>query len=567
MESPARGGTESTESTGTTAGAPPVLSLQELLAHPRRLVNPSTVGGAIALAVGLVLVLVPALSHELTEAVVGIGLLVSGANDLWTTVRRRQVRATVRMTSAVRGLASVLLALVFLLSARAALAATILLGAIYLLFRSLLTLLLAAFSRSRDKRAPRFAAGGVGLALAVLILAVPGAYVDWIAAMVGVVAVLGGSITLAYGYRVAAGRLPAPDGLYPSFTEIIWTWVEHVDVGTTRRVQIADQLYLERPEMAAKQIAWWTMLVLSVCIATLAVLQDSTAVVIGAMLVAPLMTPILGLAAALVSGWAFRAVRSLALILAGTAVAVLLAFVIAAWVPIVVPFDTNSQITSRVEPTLLDMLVAIAAGAAGAFATVDRRVAASLGGVAIAVALVPPLSVVGVALSDGRLGDAGGALLLFGTNFVSIVLAAAVVFVLTGVADPRQLRRGGRKILLTMAPFVTAALVILLPLLLTTDGLLETSSQQRTAQGVVDDWLPDSSRLTLTSVSVSDGTVQVDLAGAADDLPELADLRTALDEQLDGSYAVDVAVTPVEIESVPAVSPSPSPSRLNIDLG
>ncbi|WP_278236617.1 DUF389 domain-containing protein [Isoptericola sp. AK164] len=542
-------------------------SLQDLLAHPRRLVNPSTVGGAVALAVGLVLVLVPALSHGLTETVVGIGLLTSGLNDLWTTIRRGHVSAAGRVTAAVRGLASLLLALVFLFSATAALAFTILLGALYLLFRSLLNLLLAAFSRTKQKRAPRLASGGVGLAFSVLILAVPGAYIDWIAAAVGLVAVFGGTITLAYGYRVAAGRLPAPEGLYPSFTEILWTWVEHVDVGAAGRTKLADQLYLERPEMTAKQIAWWTMLVLSVCIATLAVLQDSTAVVIGAMLVAPLMTPILGLAAALVSGWAFRAVRSFALILAGTAVAILIAFVIASWVPIVVPFDSNSQITSRVDPTLLDMLVALAAGAAGAFATVDRRVAASLGGVAIAVALVPPLSVVGVALSDGRLRDALGALLLFSTNFVSIVLAAAVVFVLTGVADPRRLRRGGRKILLTMAPFVTAALVILLPLLLTTDGLLSTSADQRAAQSAVDEWLPDDSRLTLTSVAITDGTATVQLSGSPDDLPDLTDLQTSLDDALDGSYAVEVAVTPVDVQRVPAVSPDPSPSgRLDLDL-
>ncbi|MEG3615827.1 DUF389 domain-containing protein [Isoptericola haloaureus] len=553
--------TSATDDTGTPA------SLQDLLAHPRRLVNPSTVGGAVALAVGLVLVLVPALSHGLTETVVGIGLLTSGLNDLWTTIRRGHVSTAGRVTAAVRGLASLLLALVFLFSATAALAFTILLGALYLLFRSLLNLLLAAFSRTKQKRAPRLASGGVGLAFSVLILAVPGAYIDWIAAAVGLVAVFGGTITLAYGYRVAAGRLPAPEGLYPSFTEILWTWVEHVDVGAAGRTKLADQLYLERPEMTAKQIAWWTMLVLSVCIATLAVLQDSTAVVIGAMLVAPLMTPILGLAAALVSGWAFRAVRSFALILAGTAVAVLIAFVIASWVPIVVPFDSNSQITSRVDPTLLDMLVALAAGAAGAFATVDRRVAASLGGVAIAVALVPPLSVVGVALSDGRLRDALGALLLFSTNFVSIVLAAAVVFVLTGVADPRRLRRGGRKILLTMAPFVTAALVILLPLLLTTDGLLSTSADQRAAQSAVDEWLPDDSRLTLTSVAITDGTATVQLSGSPDDLPDLTDLQTSLDDALDGSYAVEVAVTPVDVQRVPAVSPSPSPSgRLDLDL-
>jgi uncharacterized hydrophobic protein (TIGR00271 family) len=542
MEQPPPAGPTSPTTTATFA---------DLLAHPARLVNPSTVGGSVALAVGLVLVLVPALSHDLTEMLLGLGLLTSGLNELWTTARRRHLRVPARAAAALRGVASIALAVVFLVWTQAALAATILLGAAYLLLRSLLTLVLAVVSRDRSRRAPRYAGGAVGLALALLVLATPDTSTDWIPAVVGLVAVAGGTITLAYGYRIASGRVPRPEGLYPSFTEILWSWVEHTDVGDGRRADLADQLYLERPEIAAKRIAWWTMLVLSVAIATLAVLQDSTAVVIGAMLVAPLMTPILGLAAALVSGWATRALRSLALILAGTAIAVGLAFVISSWVPSVVPFETNTQITSRVSPTLLDMLVALAAGAAGAFATADRRVASSLGGVAIAVALVPPLAVVGVSLGAGRPDDAAGALLLFATNFVSIVLAAAVVFVLAGVADPTALRRGGRRIVLTLAPFVAAALLILLPLLLTTDGLLTTTSQQRTAQDAVADWLDDAPALNLSEVSVDGDTVSVALAGPSGDVPSLTELRSALGDALGRPVAVEVAVTPVVTQRLP----------------
>ncbi|WP_418277760.1 DUF389 domain-containing protein [Isoptericola jiangsuensis] len=538
--------------TGDTAVTTTPVTFADLLAHPARLVNPSTVGGTVALVIGLVLVLVPALSHELTEFVVGLGLLTSGINDLWTTTRRRHLRMTARVAAALRGAVSLALAAVFLVWTQDALAATIVLGAAYLLVRSLLTLLLAVVSRDRTRRAPRYAGGTVGLALSVLVIATPDVYTDWISAGVGLLAVIGGTITLAYGYRIASGHHERPEGLYPSFTEILWSWVEHTDVGADRRTELADQLYLERPEIVGKRIAWWTMLVLSVAIATLAVLQDSTAVVIGAMLVAPLMTPILGLAAALVSGWAVRSLRSLALIIAGVVVAVGLAFVISTWVPSVVPFDTNSQISSRVNPTLLDMLVALAAGAAGAFATADRRVASSLGGVAIAVALVPPLSVVGVALSAGRPEDAAGALLLFSTNFVSIVLSAAVVFVLAGVADPDALRRGGRQIVLTLAPFVTAALLILLPLLLTTDGLLTTTSQRGTAQEVVTEWLDDTPDLAVSEVSVDTGTVAVALTGTSDSLPPLDELQSSLGDALGAPVAVEVSVTPVVTHRLPA---------------
>jgi uncharacterized hydrophobic protein (TIGR00271 family) len=541
---------EQSAPTGTPSGEH--TSHAALLADPRLLANPLTIGGGVTLVVGLVLTLVPALSHELTEIVVGLGLLTSGLNDLWSAARRRHLRAVARVTAAVRGLASIALAVVFIVWTQAALDVTILLGALYLLLRSLLTLLLALLSRDRTRRAPRLASGAVGLALAILIMATPEQYTDWIAAGVGLAAVAGGVITLAFGYRIATGEIPRPAGLYPSFTEILWSWVEHADVGEDRRTDLADQLYLERPEIGAKRIAWWTMLVLSVAIATLAVLQDSTAVVIGAMLVAPLMTPILGLAAALVSGWATRALRSLGLIVAGVVVAVGLAFVISSWVPAVVPFDSNSQIASRVSPTLLDMFVALAAGAAGAFATADRRVASSLGGVAIAVALVPPLSVVGVSLGAGRPDDAAGAMLLFATNFVSIVLAAAVMWVLTGVADPTALRHGGRRILVTLAPFVAAALLVLLPLLLTTDGLLTTTSQQRSAQDAVSDWLDDAPTLRLADVTVSGDTVEVSLDGPSDDLPELTTLRSSLTDALGQPVAVEVEVTPVVTQWLPA---------------
>ncbi|WP_166845844.1 DUF389 domain-containing protein [Isoptericola sp. BMS4] len=520
-------------------------------AHVARLANPATLGGTVAVAVGLVLVLVPSLSVGFVQAVAALGLLTTGLTDLWAVVRRRGLRPLTRTAALLRGLGSLALALTFLLSARDALEAAVVLGAAYLLLRSLINLVLAAFG-AREHRGPRLASGGVGAAFALAVLASPGVYVDWIAVAVGLLALLGGGVTLAYGYRVATGAVPAPEGAYPSLTEILWSWIEQADVGPARRSELADELYLERPERAAKRLAWWTMLVLSVFIATLAVLQDSTAVVIGAMLVAPLMTPILGLAGALVNGWRMRAVRSLLLVAAGVAVAVVLAYAIAAWVPAVVPVDSNSQVSSRIDPTLLDMLIAIAAGAAGAFATVNKRVASSLGGVAIAVALVPPLSVVGVTLGAGRPQDAVGAFLLFATNFVSIVLAASVVFVLAGVPNPKLLLRRGRQVLVTLAPFVAAALLILVPLLVTTDGLLDRTANERAAQGAVTSWLGDGSTLEVRTVTVAGGTVTVELTGPPDDLPAPATLQRAVDDALGDDYALEISVVPVTTTRLPA---------------
>ena len=151
------------------------------------------------------------------------------------------------------------------------------------------------------------------------------------------------------------------------------------------------------------------LLVLSTIIATYGVIGDSTATVIGAMLIAPLMRPIMATAAALVMGDIKRAVHSLLVVVAGVAGVIGLSWLLTeVTVTRVISFETNLQLTGRVSPRLIDLYVAVAAGAAGAFALSWDDVADSLPGVAIAIALVPPLCVVGIGLAHGELENALG---------------------------------------------------------------------------------------------------------------------------------------------------------------
>lgn len=131
-------------------------------------------------------------------------------------------------------------------------------------------------------------------------------------------------------------------------------------------------------------------------------------IVIGAMLLAPLMTPVLALAVALVMAWPRRAARASLLVVAASVGSVLLAWAVALLMPhshVVVPYE----LLSRTRPTLLDLVVALAAGAAGGYALVREEVGTSLPGVAVAVALLPPLAVAGASLelcrSDLALGQ------------------------------------------------------------------------------------------------------------------------------------------------------------------
>jgi uncharacterized hydrophobic protein (TIGR00271 family) len=184
---------------------------------------------------------------------------------------------------------------------------------------------------------------------------------------------------------------------------------------------------------ATAQADFYVMIGLSTIIAALGLLLNSPAVIIGAMLVAPLMAAIIGMALGIVHGdqaLLFKAARTSA---AGIAIAIAIGLVIGWLVP---NASATSEVMARTAPNLLDLFVALAAGAAGAYALCRKEVAASLAGVAIAVALIPPLATVGITLSLLRFDLAGGAALLFSTNLVAIAASGAVVFLLLGFAPP-----------------------------------------------------------------------------------------------------------------------------------
>jgi uncharacterized hydrophobic protein (TIGR00271 family) len=208
--------------------------------------------------------------------------------------------------------------------------------------------------------------------------------------------------------------------------------------------------------------AYYVLAAASCAIASLGLLEDSAPVIIGAMLIAPLMTPIVALAFAIVNG-EWRVTRDAALALAGGSA---LAVTLSAAVSLIAQLPTpGEQILSRGNPNLLDLGIALAAGGIAGYARVNRGVAETVGGAAIAVALMPPLCVVGIGVSVHDLTLAYGAFLLFATNLVGITLACALVFVAAGLRTP-----GAHRGLIT----ALAALVpIAIPLGYATSRLVE----------------------------------------------------------------------------------------------
>lgn len=188
------------------------------------------------------------------------------------------------------------------------------------------------------------------------------------------------------------------------------------------------------------------MISLASIIATLGLVLNSAAVIIGAMLVAPLITPVLAISMGIVQGDVRLLRHALESTIKGVIVAIILAALLAAISPLV---DLNTEILARTKPTLVDLIVALASGAAGAYAIARKDVSEALPGVAVAAALVPPLGVTGIGIAMRNVQVTGGALLLFATNLTAISLIGSLTFLLLGfrpaveAMERRiQLRRG-----------------------------------------------------------------------------------------------------------------------------
>ncbi|MEM6715877.1 MAG: TIGR00341 family protein [Cyanobacteria bacterium P01_D01_bin.6] len=176
----------------------------------------------------------------------------------------------------------------------------------------------------------------------------------------------------------------------------------------------------------------------SCIIATFGLLSDSTAVIIGAMLIAPLMLPIRGLSFGILEADETLIRTSVKAIIIGTGGAIAVSMLLGMTVSL---SDYGNEVWSRTQPNLLDLGIAITAGALAGFAKIETKISSSLAGTAIAVALMPPLCVVGLWLAQLELQWAWGALVLYLTNLLGITLASMLVFLWAGYSPFVQARR------------------------------------------------------------------------------------------------------------------------------
>ncbi len=182
-----------------------------------------------------------------------------------------------------------------------------------------------------------------------------------------------------------------------------------------------------------------TLLILATMIATFGLFINSSSIIIGAMLLAPLMQPIVSLSMGVLRQDSALQINGIKTITIGVLAVLLTASIIALFTPIE---RLTTEMAGRLSPTILDLFVAIVSGAAAAYAKSNEKILGSLAGVAIAVALVPPIAVAGIGLGWGDWYMFSTAFLLFITNLVGIVLAAAFTFMILGFSPLHIAKKG-----------------------------------------------------------------------------------------------------------------------------
>jgi uncharacterized hydrophobic protein (TIGR00271 family) len=318
-----------------------------------------------------------------------------------------------------------------------------------------------------------------------------------------------------------------------------------MDVDVAR---IRDQVFFEGPERGRRLSRFWTLLLLAAVIASAGVVSNSTATVIGAMIVAPLMTPILGTVVAVVLADAPNLWRCGLLVVAGAATVVALSWLLGHLVPFPVVSATNSQVAQRVSPTLVDLIAALATGAVGAVALARSDISDTLPGVAIAISLVPPLCVVGLTLESGAPHESVGALLLFVTNVAAILSSGIVVLGLYRVSRlvaVTDFRRGGAVTLIGML-----LVLVVIPLAINSRRTDATTVRQQDVQAVAQHWA-DKAGWAVVAVSASGNQILIRATGP-DPAPDTATLRQDLDDAGLSSVSARVSLAPATYQAVPA---------------
>lgn len=275
-------------------------------------------------------------------------------------------------------------------------------------------------------------------------------------------------------------------------------YIKRIDA--QRRKQVIDTIRTG----ASPGFDYFFLVVMSGAIATLGLINDSPSVIIGAMLVAPLMSPILGLGLGSITVDAKLMRDSATALVRGAIISIILSTLLTLS-NVYLPFtpsliEVPKEVLMRTQPTPNDLIIALAGGLAAAYALTQPHLSAALPGVAIATALMPPLSTIGIGIALGRWDIAGGAALLFITNAVTIAFSAILIFFLEGFAPKLKPTDGKIPKSLLIAALLTGLLLV--PLTIIGARFVAQAHENRLINNVIETEIAEISNAELVELSI-----------------------------------------------------------------
>ncbi len=315
---------------------------------------------------------------------------------------------------------------------------------------------------------------------------------------------------------------------------------------------------------------FFVMLTLAAALATLGLLMNNSATIIGAMIVAPLMTTILGMGLAIVLGELRFFWRAAATTFRGIILAIVMGFLVGQLAP---GAATTPAIQVYSEPSILDLVVALVAGTAAAYATSRKEISAALAGVAVAASLTPPLANIGLGLALVDWSIALGAALTFLTNLVAIVAASGFLFLWMGFrpqpGDP-NLVAARRRGLLT---FGILLVLITIPLVVLTQRSLSDLQIRRSIESAIAievREIPGGELVSWDYTITPQGTLNLELtirASGSVRYQEARDLQERIATRIDRPVALSLSTVPTQqlrafIPPTPTLTPTMTPTGI-----
>lgn len=306
-----------------------------------------------------------------------------------------------------------------------------------------------------------------------------------------------------------------------------------------RQNKVTDQI----KENAKSDFDFYVLTLFSGIIITLGIIIDSTPVVIGGMLIAPLVWPILALSLGVATGRS-RLVQSSLIQLFKS---ILIILIVSSLVGLIAPelVVTNEELLSRVSPTMFELLIGLAAGFIGAFIIVYPKIGSAIAGVVVAAAIVPPIATLGLSLAKGDFNSALGSSLLFLSNLIAIAFSATILFLLANFRAHTETTQEKSKSSLVW--IILMLIIIFIPLVLITKQTSSSVKRVKIVRDVVE--------TVLGGVGVSDikiiekeSLLSVSLtvkSAEKIDNEKIEAIQNILAQRLDNSVFMKVSIIPI----------------------